>query len=306
MTPDSPALRITVLAGGPSAEREVSLASGSAVAAALRERGHRVTLADIGPDDLSALDTPADLIFPVLHGTFGEDGQLQAIMEQRGLRFVGSGSQASALAMDKIATKAVARELGIKVPEQLLVESPAPTAELAGFGVPVVVKPIDQGSSVATYIVHEPDGVLPAVADVVNRFRRAMVERFIAGDEMTVGIVGSLALPPICVRPKRPFYDYEAKYIDDGTEYLFEAGQTAGQLEFLQKLSLRVYEALGCRHLARIDWIADQHGRPWLLEANTIPGFTSHSLVPKAAARAGMSFPDLCDRLVRLALEDAA
>jgi len=293
-------LRVTVLAGGPSAEREISLASGQAIVEALRSRGHEVFVADVGPDNLAALDHPADVIFPALHGTFGEDGTIQRIMEQRGIRFVGSGSKASALAIDKVATKQIATELGIPTPAYEVVTAlDRPTLPL-----PVVVKPIAQGSSVGTTIIREPDKLRQTVESVAGKYGRALVERFVAGDELTVGILGKQALPPICIRPRRAFYDYEAKYQDDRTEYVFETGQPRALLAQASAFSLRIFGALGCRHLARIDWIAGPSETLSFLEVNTIPGFTSHSLVPKAAARVGIPFDELVERLVRMAVEE--
>jgi D-alanine-D-alanine ligase len=296
------ALRVTVLAGGPSAERDVSLMSGTAIAEGLRRAGHVVTVADINPSELAALDIPADVIFPALHGTFGEDGQVQRLMEARGLRFVGSGSRASATAMDKVATKALAIELGIPTPAFEIVEP----GKRGAMHAPVVVKPIDQGSSVATTVVRS-DAELPAALEAVHAtFGRALVEKFIDGDELTVGILGRQALAPICIRPKRGFYDYEAKYHDDATEYLFDAGLPRDVLERVSRESVRLFDGLGCRHLGRVDWMIDRQAGVWLLEVNTLPGFTSHSLVPKAAAHAGLTFEALVDRLVRMALEDTA
>lgn len=298
-------LRVTVLCGGPSAEREVSLASGAAVAAALQRRGHDVFVADIGPDQLQALSHPADVVFPALHGTFGEDGTIQRILAERGLRFVGSDERASALAMDKVATKHHVSSAGILTPA-FEVWDAATLATRAGpdLPLPVIVKPVDQGSSVATAIVREREAFRPAVQAAVAQFQRALVERFIVGDELTVGLVGGEALPPICVRPKRAFYDYAAKYQDDATEYLFDAGYPATLLASAQALSQRVFQLVGCRHLARVDWMVDHAEQLWFLEVNTLPGFTSHSLVPKAAARAGVSFDDLVERLVRMAMVD--
>ena len=299
-------LRVTVLRGGPSTEREVSLESGAAVAAALRQRGHEVWEADISRDDLNALDHAANVVFPVLHGTFGEDGQLQRILEERRLRFVGSGAQASALAMDKVAAKECVSRLGfdtpvfeVWTPDTIKLDR---SSELPAL--PVVVKPADQGSSVGTSIVRSADQFTPAVRQVVEQFGRALVEQFVEGDEITVGIIGAQALPPICVRPRRTFYDYQAKYHDDQTEYLFEAGHSAALLEQARSQSRKVFAALGCRHLGRVDWMADQDGRLWFLEVNTIPGFTSHSLVPMAAARIGIPFDELVERLVFMALEE--
>ncbi len=306
-TPDKPSLRVTVLCGGPSNERDVSLESGQAVAAALRQAGHEVYVSDIGPDQLDALDRPADVIFPALHGTFGEDGTVQRLMEERGLRFVGSGSTASALAMDKVATKRLAIDAGIDTaPFEVWDALTLAQRQETALGLPAVVKPVAEGSSVGTHVVHAADAFLPAVRDAIGTGGRALVEKFIRGDELTVGIIGDRMLPPICVRPKRGFYDFTAKYEDNETEYLFEAGHPAELLTRVAELSLRVFKLLDCRHLSRVDWIADEDQRLWLLEVNTLPGFTRHSLVPKAAARIGIPFDQLVDRLVRMALEDAS
>lgn len=303
-------LRITVLAGGPSDEREISLQSGGAIAAALRQRGHFVTVADIRPDELSALDIPADVVFPALHGAFGEDGTLQRILEQRGLRFVASGSRASAVAMDKVATKQLAIRADIATPPHIVATKTDAHAlrsqlEAAELAAPLVVKPVDSGSSVGTSIIRENGTIVPAIQSVVARFGRALVEKFIEGEEMTVGLLGGRALPPIVIRSKTQFYDYAAKYEAEDTEYLFDADLPVDVLDAAGKLSERVFERLACRHLARVDWMVDRDQRLWFLECNTLPGFTSHSLLPKAAARVGIEFPELCERLVRMALEDA-
>lgn len=293
-------LRVTVLAGGPSAEREVSLDSGRAIANALRNRGHEVFMSDIGPENLTALDRAADVVFPALHGPFGEDGTLQSIMQQRKIRFVGSGSRASATAMDKVAAKKVAISLGADTPEYELVTGRAETR----LSPPLVVKPVDQGSSVGTSIVRREEDVPAALEKVIRPFGRVLVERFIEGDELTVGIVGDETLPPICIRPTREFYDYQAKYVAEDTQYLFETGYPLAVLDRTRELSKRVFDELGCRHLARVDWMIDRQQRLWFLEVNTLPGFTSHSLVPKAAAHIGVSFEELCERLVFMAATD--
>ena len=299
-------LRVTVLCGGPSAEREVSLASGRAVAEALRRRGHEVFVADVGPENLAALDHPADVVFPALHGPFGEDGTIQRTMADRGIRFVGADARASALAMDKVASKKLVAAAGIDTPPFEVWDEATLTARaLPDIPLPVIIKPVDQGSSVATTIVREPRAFGPAVQLTVSQFQRALVEQFIVGNEVTVGIVGSEPLPPICVRPRREFYDYRAKYQDDTTEYLFDAGCPAQVFERAKTLSRRVFEILGCRHLARVDWMLDREERLWFLEINTLPGFTSHSLVPKAAQRMGCGFDELVERLVWMALEGA-
>ncbi len=286
-----------MLSGGPSAEREVSLDSGRAIAEALRRRGHEVFVSDINPDNLGALDRPADVIFPALHGTFGEDGTLQRIMEQRQIRFVGSGSSASAAAMDKVASKKFALSVGAKTAEYEVV-SGRPETHIPP---PLVVKPIDQGSSVCTSIVHRAEDVSAAIEKVLRPYGRALVERYIKGDELTVGVVGEETLPPICIRPKRSFFDYEAKYVAEDTQFLFDAGYPLEVLERARQISKRVFDEIGCRHLGRVDWIVDADHQLHFLEINSLPGFTSHSLVPKAAAHIGVSFEELCERLVFLA-----
>lgn len=293
-------LRVTVLAGGPSAEREISLQSGGAVAEALRERGHDVLLADIGPDDLSALDRPADVVFPALHGAFGEDGTVQRIMEERNICFVGSGSAASATAIDKVATKRVAAENGVPTPAFEIVTS----ADELGLPMPVIVKPIAEGSSVATTIVRDASRLDAALAAVTERYGRALVEELIPGDELTIGLLDGQTLPPIRIRPGREFYDFEAKYQDERTEYLLDTGFSDTLLERAGRLSRRMFDAIGCRHLSRVDWIVGPDEQLWFLEVNTMPGFTSHSLVPKAAAKIGIPFGELVERLVRMAMED--
>ncbi|MCG3127915.1 MAG: D-alanine--D-alanine ligase [Phycisphaerae bacterium] len=296
-----PALRVTVLAGGPSAERDVSLESGRAVADSLRRAGHDVFMSDISPENLSALDHPADVVFPVLHGTFGEDGQVQRIMEQRGMRYVGSDSRASAIAIDKVHTKRVAVTGGIRTPAYRVCSHALSADDWPSDQLPAVVKPVDQGSSVSTHICRTLEDLRRAVGDVADRYSRALVEQFISGEELTVGILGNQVLPPLAIRPRTGFYDYDAKYRKEDTEYLFETGHPAAVFQRAGEQSLRVFAGVGCRHMARVDWIIDRDNELWFLEVNTIPGFTSHSLLPKAAARAGLPFDELTDKLVRMA-----
>ncbi len=297
-------LDITVLSGGPSAEREVSLQSGQAVFESLKRLGHRVTLSDIGPDDLSALDREADFVFVALHGDFGEDGKVQAELDARGLPYAGSGAVASRLAMDKAAAKTRFREVGIPTPDFAVVNG----GNLAGLGsqlsAPVVVKPLASGSSVDTTIVRT-DGELPGVAGaVIDKYGEALVERFVDGPELTVAVLGDQALPVCEIRTKREFYDYQAKYIDDDTEYLFDLDLPIALLARVQAMGLAAHKGLGCRVFSRVDFMVDGESmEPYVLEVNTIPGFTSHSLVPKAAARVGLSFDELCQWIVQRSLD---
>lgn len=298
------ALRITVLAGGVGPEREVSLQSGQAVAEALRRIGHHVLLRDIQPTELSALDQPADFIFIALHGEFGEDGQVQAELERRGIAFCGSDAVSSALAMDKVAAKRRFEAAGVPTPAWELVTHAGVNRWVPQLSPPVVVKPPASGSSVDTTIARTPVVMRDAVQHVARRYGGALIERYVQGVELTVGVLGEEALPPCQIRTQREFYDYQAKYIDDDTEYLFEIDLPAHVLTQVQQLSRAAHQALGCAVFSRVDWMVDAHSlQPYALEVNTIPGFTSHSLLPKAAQRVGISFDELCQRIVKLSLK---
>jgi len=296
-------LDITVLAGGPGAEREVSLNSGRAVRDALCRLGHQVELSDIGPTDLSALDRPADFVFIALHGEFGEDGALQAELDARGLRYSGSGAAASRLAMNKAESKKGFEHAGLPTPPFELV-SPLELKDLAKrIKPPVVVKPVSSGSSVDTSIARTPEALEEAANVVVAKYGCALVEKYVAGPELTVGILGDEALPVCEIRTSREFYDYQAKYVDDNTQYLFDLDLPSDLLEGVQRYSLAAHRALGCRAFSRVDCMIDAASlTPYFLEVNTIPGFTSHSLLPKAAARIGLTFDRLCQRIVELSM----
>ncbi|XAM01438.1 D-alanine--D-alanine ligase [Phycisphaeraceae bacterium D3-23] len=306
-----PKLNVLVLLGGPDRERPVSLQSGGQVAQALRDAGHTVTESDVMPDDISAIEDAkaggVEVVFPVLHGPWGEGGPLQAVLESSGLAFVGCRPDAAARCMDKWAAKAIAHELGIPTaPAEVLTSITQPRTVKA----PVVIKALDEGSSFGMAICHTEPEAEAAVAELLKTYKQVMAERYIAGDELTVGVLEGFdaaeprlprALPVIKILPAAAFYDYDAKYTRDDTSYLFDA-EPPDVLQQVQDYALRAFRGLGCQHLARIDFMLDADKRPWLLEANTMPGFTSHSLVPKAAAHAGIAFPALCDRLVRMAL----
>ncbi len=301
---------VTVLLGGPGSEREVSLASGRAVADALAARGHRVTAGDISPADTSALDRDGiDVVFIALHGEFGEDGRVQQLCEDRRLAYVGSGPAASELAMDKHRSKQAFRDAGMTTADWVLVQASDPPDRVADLldrvPPPCVVKPVDSGSSVDVYLAPDADQRDQVLPGVLAGYGRAMVEALIRGRELTVGILDGRPLPIIEIRPKQEFYDYVAKYEADDTEYVPNPELPDDLADRLQADALKAHRALGCRDLNRVDFILGDDGQAYALEANTIPGFTSHSLVPKAAAAAGISFDELCDRLVRLALRRA-
>jgi len=296
----SPPWRVTVLRGGPSAEREVSLASGRAVAAAVRALGHVVTEADITPDDLTALDVPVDIVFPVLHGRFGEDGQLQEILEQRGLCFVGNGSEASRIGMDKDATKRKWQAAGLPTAPWRVVAAGDWSAP-DELGPPFVVKPVAEGSSIGLSICDSLESLQRVLPQAVANFGRVMVERALDGPELTVGVLGHDPLPIIHVRAADGVFDYAAKYQRDDTVVSLTPDIDRTTYHEMQQLAVQAFDVLGCRDLARIDLIIDRRDGPQLLEINTLPGFTDHSVVPKAAAHIGISFQRLVEMLLEMA-----
>jgi len=293
-------MNVTVLYGGPSAEREVSLVSGRAVIEGLRSIGHNVFASDVSPDDLSGLAHPADVIFPVLHGQFGESGELQEILERRGLRFVGSGSAASRLGMDKVQTKRAWDRAGLPTPAYQVVGR-ADWAQSKWVTAPCVVKAIDSGSSIDVYVCHTIEDATQAVESVLERHQQALVEQFIKGPEITVGLLEEQPLSPIRIVPKRAFFDYEAKYKALDTEHRFDTGLPAVVVERCRELARRANDTVGARDLARVDIMLDERHNPYLLEINTLPGFTPMSLLPEAARHAGIDFGRLVDGLVRRA-----
>ncbi|HTS17142.1 MAG TPA: D-alanine--D-alanine ligase [Verrucomicrobiae bacterium] len=295
-------LKIAVLMGGPSAEREVSLRSGTAVANALAATGARVVPMDIR-DATFTIPADVDVAFLTLHGTFGEDGSLQRILDEKGVTYTGSGPEASARAFDKIAAKQAFLADGIPTPayEAFDADKP-PRTRVARLGLPVVIKPTRQGSSVGISIVETPEE-LPAAYEAARQYdNRLMAEQFVSGRELTVGVMDGRALPVVEIRPKRGFYNYKAKYTKGETDYLVPATLDK-KIEFQVKtLAQRAHDCLGCRDYSRVDFMLSEAGELFVLEVNTIPGFTETSLLPKAARAAGMEFPDLCARLVQLAL----
>lgn len=298
---------VLVLGGGPDAEREVSLKSAAGVAAGLREAGHAVHEATIGAATLNELAAlPGEVVFPVLHGSWGEGGALQDLLEQSGRPFVGCRAPAARLAMDKVATKLAAAGVGVPT---------APGAVLNGadracpLPLPVVVKPVHEGSSVGLMMCHgeqDWDRAHGRVRSGEFGGRVFLVESMIRGRELTVGVLGTgasglEALPIIEIGPASGVYDYEAKYTRGDTRYLVGPELPAGVAEEVSGSALRVARAIGVRHLCRVDFLLDGSGRAWMLEVNTMPGFTATSLLPKAAVHAGVPMAALVSRLVMMA-----
>lgn len=295
--------QVCVLLGGPSSEREVSLRSGAAVARALRELGHAVSEVD----PLGRWDLPAgtELVYLALHGTYGEDGAVQQWLEDRGVPYTGCGPEASRLAFDKVLTKRRLVEAGVPTAPFVVVDSPAsPWPE--GWRPPVVIKPVRQGSSVGLQFVAETGEWPAAVATALRHDREALVEEQILGRELTVGILEDRALPLVEVRPRQGAYDYHNKYTSGATEYLCPAPLEESVARAAASAGLAAFRAVGGRDYGRVDVMLRPTGEPVVLEVNTLPGMTETSLLPKAAAAAGIPFSDLCQRMLDLAWRRAS
>jgi len=300
-------IKVAVLAGGVGAEREISLQSGKAVSDALKTAGLQVILSDITPANLNILDDESiDVFFPALHGEFGEDGQLQRIMDSKGLVYAGSGWQASELAFDKWKSKSKFENAGIKATPTVIFENGLTPDilknRLSQSSGKYVVKPARQGSSVGISIVDSPAEAIENARKTEQQFGKTMIETYIKGREITVGIVGEKPLDIVEVKPAGGFYDYHAKYDDEKTGFEFD---TIGdkQLERrIKQTAVDCFNLLGCRDFSRVDFILAEDDNFYVLEVNTIPGFTTHSLLPMAAGRAGMKMPDLCRKIVEMAL----
>ena len=293
-------LHITVLRGGPSAEREVSLRSGDAVARALRTLGHRVDEVDPLPG-APAIPSGTDVVFLALHGTYGEDGTVQSELEELGVPYTGCGVRASLFAFDKILTKRRCLRAGIPTARfERFIDAGAAWPD--GWRPPVVLKPARQGSSVGLRFVDRIEDFPAALAFSLSHGGEVLMEERIIGRETTVGILDGSALPVVEVRPRSGTYDYANKYTAGRTEYFCPAEFPAEVTVAVQAAALGAFHAIGGRDYARVDVMVRPDGSPVVLEVNTLPGMTETSLLPKAAAAAGISFPELCGRMVRLAL----
>ncbi len=306
-TPES-SRRVTVLMGGPDAERPVSLDSGGRVAEALRETvGLDVSELVIDRPSVRSLRTSldatgTDIVFPVLHGPWGEGGVLQRMLEEIDIPFVGSGSAAAEAAMDKMRTKSIARAAGVPTPPACLVGEDGSI----DLDPPFVIKPTDEGSSVGVRLVRDPAEAGDVIAELRSKHATLMAERYVAGRELTVSVLDGEALPPVEIEPAEGFYDYEAKYLRNDTRYTVSPPLPPGVESRMASHAVEIFDALGCRDLARVDWLIEDGGDDstgvepgiWMLEVNTIPGMTAHSLAPMAAAARGIHLPSLCRRMV--------
>lgn len=302
---------VAVVMGGPSAEREVSLNTGAAIANALREYGYtNVVEIDLDPRNFGKqlAESKAEVVFNAVHGLYGEDGRLQTLLEIREMPYTGSGMIASVSCMDKVITKRMLRDAGISTPACLIInkkESGIKEKIIQRFSLPVVIKPASQGSSIGVEIVKEEKQLDEALANAFKYSRDILVEEFIGGKELTVSMMQKdgevVALPVIHIAPHSGTYDYHSKYTKGATEYICPADLDEETTKKVQEISKQAYEVLGCSGVARADVMLDEEGNGYVLEINTVPGMTATSLVPKAAAAAGISFPELCNIILQSA-----
>ena len=295
--------KVAVLMGGRSAEREISLKSGTMVLNALKKSGVDAHAFDPRDSGLEALKAQRfERAFIALHGRFGEDGTVQGALEYLGIPYTGSGVMASALAMDKWRTKLLWRAAGLPTPAYELINVRTDPAGLAArLGLPLMVKPAREGSSIGMSKVTSIEKIAPA-RELAARYDEIVIaERFIEGMELTAGILGEQPLPLIRLETPREFYDYQAKYFADDTRYICPCGLPAAQEQSIQQAALEAFRVLGCSGWGRVDAMLDRGGGLHLLEVNTIPGMTDHSLVPMAARASGISFEDLCARILESA-----
>jgi len=300
--------RIGVIMGGISRERDISLMSGRNVLDALLRLGYDAVAVDAGRDLPGALrDAGVEAAFIALHGKGGEDGTVQGLLEYMGIPYTGSGVAASALGMDKAAAKRIMRAEGLPTPDFVPVFPEDDLAEACRrirgrLGLPVVVKPNEEGSSIGVRIVREEEFLVRAVQEVRNEYPLLLAEEFIEGKEITVGVLGTggaaEALPVLELEPKLPFYNYEAKYTKGMTDFIIPPSIPSALQEEAQDLALRLHRLLGCRDMSRVDFMVSREGKLFILEINTIPGFTNLSDLPAEARAAGYTFDDLVEKIL--------
>ena len=293
--------KIAVLMGGPGSEREVSLATARGVTKALRSLGAEVVEIDVRDENFQ-LPADIDLAFITIHGTFGEDGQIQKILERRGIAYTGDNASASEIAWDKNRTKEKFQEHGVTTPPWEVIQA----GQKPTIPVPIVVKPEREGSTVGIVIVKNQNELEPAIAEASKYDRELLIEKFVSGRELTIGILGDQALPIIEIIPKGGFYDFQNKYpflnpqAGGGAKHVCPANLDAEKTNEIQQLALRAFRAAGLQVYGRVDVILPENGPATVLEVNTIPGMTEASLLPEAAAAAGIGYPDLCARIIAL------
>jgi len=297
---------VAVLMGGPSSEREISLKSGRAVYEALLDSKYQPVAIDVVDEWEEALSrVKPSVAFIALHGKFGEDGTVQSILEDIRMPYTGSGVKASRLAIDKIASRKIFEKYEIPVPEYAIIKKPSHKFNEKSIGFPMVVKPSLQGSSIGLTIIDDKSQINKAMDLAFVFDENIIVEKFIKGDELTVGILDEKPLPVIKIVPNRKFYDFKAKYLSGKTEYLVPAPIGPSDYKKAQGFALAAHKALGCRDFSRVDMILGEDGRIRVLEVNSIPGLTATSLLPKSASVMGFNFRDLCVKIIELAFKNA-
>lgn len=308
-------LKILLVTGGNDAEREVSLKSAYQVQRALKAVGHDVLLVDLDPNDLTCFDKSSfDIVFPMMHGPYGEGGPLQTILENKALKFTGCDASSSALAMNKHQAKVVMVKAGLSVPPGILFGKStlepvdhfiqiktALSYFVTDKDAKIVVKPNSDGSSVGISIAENIASAANAIYRGLIKFDHMLVELFIPGRELTVGILGEKALPIIEIQSASRFYDYDAKYLKDDTQYLFDLDIAPELTAKIQNQALKAFKTLGCRDFGRVDFLLQDNGESVVLEVNTIPGMTDHSLLPMACEKIGINMPQLCDQIAQIA-----
>lgn len=303
-------LNIVVLAGGESAESEISQKSGESVTRALSSRGHQVQTVDPSVVDLETFDwSQCDVAFIALHGTYGEDGAIQATLDRLGVPYSSCDAATSKLTFSKSASKERFIQNNVNTPAYVLIHESDNAQRIEQhartMGYPLVVKPDAQGSSLGVSIVNSPEELPQALARCFHYDSFGILESAIQGSEWTVSMINDRALPLIQIQTPHEFFDYDAKYVEDSTQYLFEFELPTNVIQSIMKTGANACEALGTKGIVRVDLLLDRFQKPWVLEVNTIPGFTDHSLVPKAAAQAGIDFGELCEGVLMKCLTKA-
>ena len=299
-------MKIGVLLGGNSAEREVSLASGKAISAACKELGHNVL--DLDPQFDVRLLVPdlltVDLVFNGLHGGDGENGVIPGFLQSLGVKYTGSRNEASAICMDKRISKALVHRKDLLTPNWVSLANNDPLSSVGDLVFPVVIKPNDQGSTIGLTVVKDESELDDAI-ELARQFANVvLIEEFIVGKEITVTVIGDKAYPIVEIVPSHGLYDYECKYNQGMTEYFCPANIDKDLTKAIQESALKIHKLLGCRHYSRADFRLDENGKAWFLELNTLPGMTETSLVPKAAKASGLSFPELIQTIINEALKN--
>ncbi len=299
-------MKIAVLYGGNSAEREVSISSGKAVIKACKELGHEVIALDPinGMSNLVTDLLSVDMVFNGLHGGDGENGVIPGFLESLGIKYTGSGNEASAIGMDKRVSKTLVHRKRIDTPSWLVVNTNDSVPTNHDIDYPLIVKPNDQGSTIGLTVVKNESELKPAVSFARQYAKTVLIEKYIPGREVTVAVIGEVPFPIVEIVPNHDLYDYECKYTKGMTNYYCPAELDESLVKSIQNTAITIHKLLGCRHYSRVDFRLDENEKFWFLEVNTLPGMTETSLVPKSATAAGLSFPELIQKIINEAINN--